>query len=122
MDYAILKPFFDLFSRTQIQSVLIAWLPTKIMPYLTGIITVDMFAITVIVSSLSTLTYLFHSLIYDYLISHSNDKNLITIQIDYYNLGTYNEMNKNIIYESLSWLISEQTKKLEKGKFILHLK
>lgn len=29
--------------------------------------------------------------------------------------------SKNIIYESLAWLISEQTKKLDKGKFILNV-
>jgi hypothetical protein len=121
MDYPTIKPFIDLFSRSQIQSILIAWLPTKLSSYLTGIMTVDMFAITVIASGLSTLAYLIYMLLYILLIGNSSQKNSITIQIDYYNLGTYNERNKNIIYESLSWLISEQTKKLDKGIFILNV-
>ena len=41
---------------------------------------------------------------------------MISIQIDYYTLGSYNERINNIIYESMSWLISEQTKNLKKGR------
>ncbi|CAB4434131.1 unnamed protein product [Rhizophagus irregularis] len=85
MDYSTIKPFIDQFSKSQIQSILIAWLPTKLSPYLTGIMTVNMFAITVIAS------------------------------------GPYNDWNKNIIYESLLWLISDQTKKLYEGIFILNV-
>ncbi len=104
MDYSTIKPFVELFSRSQVQTILIAWLPTKLSPYLTGIMAVDMFTITVIASGLSTLAYLIYTLIYILLIGNLSQKNSITIQIDYYSLGTYNERNKNIIYESLSWL------------------
>jgi SpoVK/Ycf46/Vps4 family AAA+-type ATPase len=79
---------------------------------------VDMFAITVIASGLTTLVCLICTLIYIQF-GNSGQKNSIEIQIDYYILGAYNERNKNIIYESLSWLISEQIKKLDKGSFIL---
>ncbi|CAB4413384.1 unnamed protein product [Rhizophagus irregularis] len=102
MDYSIIKPFIDQFSRSQIQAILIAWLPTKLSPYLSGIMTVDMFAVTtVIASGLSTLSYLVYTFLYKQLVGNSSQKNSITIKIDYYNLGTYNERSKNIIYESL---------------------
>jgi len=114
------KPFIDIFSRSQVQTILIAWLPTKLSPYLTGIIAVDMFVTTVIASGLSTLFYLIYLTISN-ILSGNSQKNSITIQINYYVLGTYNERTKNIIYESLSWLISEQTKKLKKGSFILNM-
>jgi SpoVK/Ycf46/Vps4 family AAA+-type ATPase len=119
MDYSAIKPFIDIFSRSQFQTILIAWLPTKLSPYLTGIIAVDMFVTTVIASGLSTLFYLIYVLFSTVLFGKSNAKNSICIQIDYYTLGPYNERINNIIYESLSWLISEQTKKLQKGSFIL---
>ena len=44
---------------------------------------------------------------------------MISIQIENYSLGLYNEHQKNIFYESLLWLIFKQTKKLMVGKFLL---
>lgn len=74
-----------------------------------------MFAITVIASGFTTFAYLIYILIYKLIIDNSSQKNSITIQIDYYNLGPYNDWNKNIIYESLLWLISDQTKNYTKA-------
>jgi hypothetical protein len=116
---AAIKPFIDIFTRQQVQSILLAWLPTKITPYLPGIMAVDMFIITVLASGITAITYLIYQLIYYLLTGNLNDNKCITIQIEYYSLGQYNERKKNIIYESLSWLISQQSKKLEKGSFIL---
>jgi hypothetical protein len=96
-----------------------AWLPTKLSPYLTGIIAVDMFFITIVASGISTLAYLIYVLMFTNLFERIKQNNSITIQVDYYNVGPYNERNKNIIYESLSWLISEQAKNFKEGKFIL---
>src|SRR5688572_17539899 len=83
---AAIKPFLDIFTRSQVQSILLAWLPTKLNPYLTGIMAVDMFIITVIASGTSTLAYLIYQLIYYLITGNLNVKynKSITIQIEYY--------------------------------------
>lgn len=81
----------------------------------------QIFDFPVIASGFTTFAYLIYALIYKLIIDNSSQKNSITIQIDYYNLGPYNDWNKNIIYESLLWLISDQTKKLYEGIFILNV-
>src|SRR2546423_10762980 len=116
---AAFKPFIDIFTRTQVQSILLAWLPTKLAPYLTGIMAVDMFISTIIASGTTAIAYLLYQLICYLITKNSNHKKSITIQIEYYALGQYNERKKNIIYESLSWLISQQLKKLGTGSFVL---
>jgi len=117
----LIKPFLDLFTRSQVQSVLLAWLPTKLTPYLTGIITVDMFITTVLATGISAFAYLIYQLIYDFLTKSKNGNKIksICIQIEYYALGQYNERTKNIFYESMSWLISHKSKKLVTGSFVL---
>ncbi|GET04025.1 hypothetical protein RCL_jg24354.t1 [Rhizophagus clarus] len=121
MDLSIVKPFTNQFSQSQIQSILTAWLPTKISPYLTGILMVDMYAISVIATGLTTLAYLAYSLLIKLMVGKFNSKTLITLQIDHYSIGTYNERNKNIMHKALSWLISEQTKNYDKGSYILNI-
>ncbi|GES75790.1 hypothetical protein GLOIN_2v1878986 [Rhizophagus clarus] len=121
MDLSIVKPFTNQFSQSQIQSILTAWLPTKISPYLTGILMVDMYAISVIATGLTTLAYLAYSLLIKLMVGKFNSKTLITLQIDHYSIGTYNERNKNIMHEALSWLISEQTKNYDKGSYVLNM-
>src|SRR5256885_14140029 len=112
------KPFVSLFSSEQIQTILLAWLPIKLGPYLSGIMAVDMFVITVIACGLSTLV----KIIFRYFILREYiNENQITVQIEFYTLGRYNESKKNIIYESLSWLISQKTKNLTVGNFIVNV-
>ncbi|GBB86669.1 hypothetical protein RclHR1_13040005 [Rhizophagus clarus] len=82
---------------------------------------VDMYTISVIATGLTTLAYLAYSLLIKLIIVKFNLKTFITLQIDYYSIGTYNERNKNIIHEALSWLISEQTKNYDKGLYVLNI-
>src|SRR3954451_3049154 len=114
-----IKPFLDIFTRSQVQSVLLAWLPIKLNPYLTGLIAVDMFITTVIASGTCTLAYLIYNLLIYLLTGNLKKEKSITIQIEYYSFGQYNERKKNIVYESISWLITQQSKKLQNGSFIL---
>src|ERR1044072_244976 len=92
-----IKPFLDIFTRSQVQSVLLAWLPLKLGPYLTGIITVDMFITTAIASGICTLSYLIYQLFYFTITGNFKNKKSITIQIEYYALGQYNERKICII-------------------------
>ncbi|CAG8497681.1 7293_t:CDS:2 [Diversispora eburnea] len=46
-------------------------------------------------------------------------QNLVTVQIEYYVTGIYGDQYTSLFYEALSWLISQQTKKLDKGAFIV---
>src|SRR6266498_3135486 len=115
----IFQPFLGLFTQSQVNTMLLAWLPAKFGPYMSGIMTVDMFLTSVMASGIST----FALALYKLISSSSktlgnpweNDGNLgsITVQIEYYAKGTYGDLSTSIFYEALSWLISLQTKCLD---------
>ncbi|CAG8822891.1 2334_t:CDS:2, partial [Gigaspora margarita] len=90
----IFRPFINLFSREQLQAVLLAWLPSKLEPYFSGIIAMDMFITTLI----ATAPFKSQSTKF---------------------LGIYGTKKKNPLYEALSWIISQQTKELDNGSFIV---
>ncbi|CAG8632577.1 13326_t:CDS:2, partial [Racocetra persica] len=52
-------------------------------------------------------------------IGSSMFRNSLTVQIEYYVKGIYGTKKKNPLYEALSWIISQQTKKLDNGSFIV---
>ncbi|CAG8665154.1 16635_t:CDS:2 [Cetraspora pellucida] len=119
-DYtAIFQPFLDLFNQGQVQTVLLAWLPSKIGPYLSGIMAVDMFVTTVIASGLTVLCAALYAMSQTFLTGSVWNRNLVTVQVEYYVTGTYGDQYTSTFYEALSWLISKQTKKLDKGSFIV---
>lgn len=120
MNFAF-KPLIDTFTKSQVQTVLLAWLPTKLSPYLTGIISVDMFVTTVIATGITSFAQLIYETIYYFINKNNNNNCTITLQIDYYSVGPYYERQRNLIYESLSWLISQESKKLEIGTFNLNV-
>ncbi|CAG8517774.1 35329_t:CDS:2 [Gigaspora margarita] len=82
----IFRPFINLFSCEQLQAVLLAWLPSKLEPYFSGIIAF---------------------------------RSSLIVQIEYYVKGIYGTKEKNLLYEALSWIISQQTKELDNGSFIV---
>ncbi|CAH1766324.1 14441_t:CDS:2 [Entrophospora sp. SA101] len=110
----IFQPFIDLFNQGQVQTILLAWLPTKLSPYLSGIMAVDMFLMTITASGITTLLaalYLFGSKV---AAEGIWNKNAVTVQIEYYATGMYGNQYKSTLYEAISWIISQQTKKLSK--------
>ncbi|RIB15050.1 hypothetical protein C2G38_2039696 [Gigaspora rosea] len=109
----IFRPFINLFSREQLQAILLAWLPSKLEPYFSGIIAVDMFMTTLISTAVTTLIYASCSLLQIFQFRSS-----LTVQIEYYVKGIYGK-EKNPLYEALSWIISQQTKELDNGAFIV---
>ncbi|RHZ59953.1 hypothetical protein Glove_360g160 [Diversispora epigaea] len=120
VDYAtIFQPFIDLFNQGQVQAVLLAWLPTKFGSYLSGIIAVDMFVTTAIASGITVILAALYACSQSILTGASWSQNLVTVQIEYYVTGIYGDQYTSLFYEALSWLISQQTKKLDKGAFIV---
>lgn len=117
----IFEPFVNLFTRSQIQTMLLAWVPSKLKPYYTGIMAVDMFMTTAIATGISTFVYIIFVSICSFLTGELWNKKSITVQIEYYTVGVYNDYNKNVIHEALSWLISQQTIKLTNGSFIVNI-
>ncbi|GES81310.1 P-loop containing nucleoside triphosphate hydrolase protein [Rhizophagus clarus] len=107
----------NIFTQSQVNTALLAWLPTKLEPYLTGIMAVDMFITTVLASGITTLAFKFFRSLRKG-VPWKNDKT-VTIQIEYYTTGKYGIQNVNVFYEALSWIISQQTKKLDKGSFVV---
>ncbi|CAG8583665.1 17915_t:CDS:2 [Cetraspora pellucida] len=74
----IFGPFINLFSRKQIQAVLLAWLPSKLEPYFFRIIAVDMFMTTLIATTVTTLIYSCT------LLQTFQFRSSLTVQIEYY--------------------------------------
>ncbi|CAB4480610.1 uncharacterized protein OCT59_012520 [Rhizophagus irregularis] len=117
----IFQPLTILFTQTQLNTILLAYLPSKLEFYLTGIIAVDMFITTVIASTISTSI----PALVQFLSNTGtpwgkwgNKKN-VTMQIEYYTQGKYGYSYTNVFYEALSWLISQQTKELNDGSFVI---
>jgi SpoVK/Ycf46/Vps4 family AAA+-type ATPase len=116
----IFQPLADLFTQSQIHTILLAWLPVKFGPHMTGIMAVDMFLTSVIASGFSALALASYKFISSLTFGSpwKNDGS-VTVQVEYYTEGTYGDLYASIFYEALSWLISQQTKHLEKGSFII---
>ncbi|CAB4388002.1 unnamed protein product [Rhizophagus irregularis] len=112
------RPLTDLFTQMQLNTILLAYLPQKLESYLTGIITVDMFITSVIACGISTLFPALFQFITMTGLPWGNKKN-VTMQIEYYSEGRFGYPCPNVFYEALSWLISQQTKKLKDGSFII---
>ena len=109
----------DLFSNLQLQTILLTWIQPLLSPFLTGNISLDVLIISSIVSLITTIIKYLLDFFKSFLNRNSNIKGSITIQIEYNTFGPYHERHKNVLYESLSWLISQQSKKLTSGAFIL---
>src|SRR2546429_9782225 len=87
----IFRPLVDLFTQSQVHTILLAWLPTKLEPYMTGIMTVDMFITTIIASGLTTLALVLLRCIAS-AEGQRQKKDSVTIQIEYYAIGTYGDL------------------------------
>lgn len=109
----------DIFSNLQIQTILLTWIQPLLSPFLTGNISLDVLIISSIISLITTIGKYLIDYFKSLLNSKSSIKGSITIQVEYYTFGPYHERHKNVLYESLSWLISQQSKKLTFGAFIL---
>ena len=116
----IIEPFSSLFTKLQIQTLLLAWLPTKLGPFLTGIMTVDIFITTILASGITTLGHLIYVYIYNNLSERLWNESVV-VQVEKFAKGPYNERYINNIYEALSWLISQQTKTLKASYFVAKL-
>ncbi|CAG8444641.1 27270_t:CDS:2 [Dentiscutata erythropus] len=75
----IFRSFINLFAREQIQAILLAWIPSKLEPYFSGIIAVDMFITTLIATAITTLFYASCSLLQVFQL-----RKPLTVQIEYY--------------------------------------
>ncbi|CAG8700446.1 2314_t:CDS:2 [Rhizophagus irregularis] len=116
----VFQPFIDLFTQSQVNTVLLAWLPAKFGPYMSGIMTVDMFLTSVIASGISTFALAMYKFISSRTLNDPiRNENTVTVQLEYYYEGIYGDLSASIFYEALSWLISNQTKQLDKGAFIV---
>ncbi|CAI2167621.1 7389_t:CDS:2 [Funneliformis geosporum] len=116
----IFQPLIDLFTQSQVQTILLAWLPTKLESYLSGIMAVDMFLTSVLASGISALVLALFTLSGSIIKEGSlRTRNNITAQVESYIAGTYGYLYPNPLYEALSWIISQQTKSLNTGSFIV---
>ncbi|CAG8673426.1 20880_t:CDS:2 [Rhizophagus irregularis] len=107
----IFQPLTNLFTQAQLNTILLAYLPSKLEFYLTGIIAVDMFITSVVACAISTsIPALFQFI--SVTGTPWGNKKTITIQIEHCTQGKYGYSYTSVFYEALSWLISQQTKKL----------
>ncbi|CAB4441100.1 unnamed protein product [Rhizophagus irregularis] len=114
----IFQPLTNLFTQAQLNTILLAYLPSKLEFYLTGIIAVDMFITSVVACAISTsIPALFQFI--SVTGTPWGNKKTITIQIEHCTQGKYGYSYTSVFYEALSWLISQQTKKLNDGSFVI---
>ncbi|CAG8744175.1 1159_t:CDS:1, partial [Funneliformis caledonium] len=111
-----------LFTQSQVQTILLAWLPTKLESYMSGIMAVDMFLTNAFAYGLCALAFTLFTFFGSVIRKGSwRKKRFVTAQIEYLIMGPYGMPSANPIYEALSWLISQQTKSLDNGSFIVQL-
>ncbi|CAG8824972.1 8073_t:CDS:2, partial [Gigaspora margarita] len=97
----IFNPLIKLFSHEQLQAVLLAWILLKLEPYFSEIIAVNMFITILIATAITILFYVSLSLLQLF-----QFRKPLIVQIEYY-------------IKALLWIISQQTKELNKGSFIV---
>ncbi|KAK9702977.1 hypothetical protein K7432_010975 [Basidiobolus ranarum] len=114
----IWSPFTSLFTSDQVNILLMAWLPSMIAT--SGHIAVDMFLISALVAGLVALLK-FAGHISANLLNFKGKKKAdsISIQVEPEFMGLYEEFEINTHHKSLSWLVSEQSKFLLKGSFLM---
>ncbi|RIA92504.1 P-loop containing nucleoside triphosphate hydrolase protein [Glomus cerebriforme] len=116
----IFQPLVDLFTQSQVNTILLAWLPAKFGAHMTGIMAVDMFLTSVIASGLSTCALALYTFLSTFALGNPwKKKGSVTVQVEYYTEGTYGDLYTSVFYEALSWLISQQTKNLGEGSFVV---
>ncbi|CAJ0920045.1 9872_t:CDS:2 [Entrophospora sp. SA101] len=119
-DYkTVFRPFIDLFNQGQVQTILLAWLPTKMESYLPGIMAVDMFLTTIIASGITTVFAALYLFVIRITTGNCWNKNIVKVQIEHYVSGIYGDQQTSTFYLAISWIISQQTKQLSKGSFLV---
>ncbi|RKP14151.1 hypothetical protein BJ684DRAFT_19418, partial [Piptocephalis cylindrospora] len=117
-----LRPLFNLFTTTQVQMILMSWLPMFMDDrILSGIPMVDMF----IFSMLSTLVVSFMdiaTLIWEILwkrrTANSDD---ISFRVDPSRYNQYSQSVSNPYYAAVSWLITQGIRGLTTGGFVIQV-
>ncbi|RHZ35705.1 AAA family ATPase [endosymbiont GvMRE of Glomus versiforme] len=115
----LFKQLTDLFSKNQIQSLLIAWLPIKIGTYLPGIMAVDMFLVTFLASVVTVFfTSLYIELKSIVKVSFWGQEK-VTIKVEYYMTNPHGySQSPNPVATAITWKISKNIKASNKGNFI----
>src|SRR5438046_8930416 len=98
----IFQPLIDLFDQSQVNTILLAWLPIKFGAYMTGIMAVDMFITNVIASGISTFVLALYKFICSRILGNQckNDDivgSSITVQIEYYSKGNFDDSSATVI-------------------------
>ncbi|KAK9711683.1 hypothetical protein K7432_007672 [Basidiobolus ranarum] len=114
----IWSPFTSLFTSDQVNIVLMAWLPSMIST--SGHIAVDMFLISALVAGLvALLKFAGHISAKMFKFRSEKKADSISIHIEPEFMGLYEELEINTHHKALSWLVSEQSKFLLKGNFLM---
>src|SRR5256885_1547609 len=117
----IFTPLINQFNQAQVTALFMAWLPTKLQPYLSSIMAVDMFITCIFATGLTAIL----GAIYHFMANVTSttglvlSKNPLTIQVEQAATGKFGYQHESEFYEALSWLISNQTMDLGEGNFIL---
>src|SRR6266511_4913096 len=81
--------------------------------------TIDMFLTTIVASGITTLLSVLYLYSLKLTTENTHDQNVVTVQIEPYVVGIYDDQCISTFYEALSWIISRQVKKLSKGNFLV---
>ncbi|KAJ3270880.1 hypothetical protein HDV01_007351 [Terramyces sp. JEL0728] len=118
-DNGALQPIVELFSSSQLQSMLLAWIPVKYGARInTGIFAVDMFVTTTIATIVVSLLRMSGKIGQLFLLNSSPaNTNSLTIKVDYHRITTWGDKTVNSHYEALLWLVSKLSSKQKVGDY-----
>ncbi|CAG8589882.1 6634_t:CDS:1, partial [Ambispora gerdemannii] len=113
-------PLVALFNQAQVTAILMAWLPKQLENYLSGVMAVDMFLTCAVATgataSLGALYVFIHK---KWSETPTSKEGVVVLQVEPTSAGRWGYQYPSQFYEALSWMISQQTKELNEGAFIL---
>ncbi|KAJ1547795.1 hypothetical protein HK096_011215 [Nowakowskiella sp. JEL0078] len=115
-----LSPVLELIGGSQMQAMLLVWLPTHYGNFFqTGNYSVDVFltsvAVALIVASIKVVGYALKWLIE--VGEKEKETHSVTMKIEYYRVDKWGEPQVNLHHQSISWLISTRSKNQTNGDF-----
>lgn len=116
----LLEPLYAVFSFTQLELILQAYVPTQLGDYIkTNIYTVDTFLVTAAVTLIVFLIKLFHKIFTDIISGRKRDNGAISVIVEPMTTDQWNDSVHNVHHQALSWLISEKSKLKDSGSYSL---
>ncbi|KAI9206636.1 uncharacterized protein BJ171DRAFT_566514 [Polychytrium aggregatum] len=119
-----LVPFIELLNGSQMQGMLLAFIPLYFSYYNTGVYAIDMFVTTVVVTLVTALLAILGGrvkAILEWKQAELDNVQPITVKVEYYRYDRWNEAVENIHYQALAWFITNLSHDQKTGDYRMSL-